>query len=134
MVESLYSFLDTIGFGHPLHPMLTHIPMGMIIGMVLFSLLGLMWKNSTLNQTAYHCSVLALVFVLPVIGAGVLDWLQFQGGVERVYHYKNGTRRGSHCIARIFSCLENQRGNTRQIIPDVSALPGMCRRFRIFRR
>ena len=40
MVESLYTFLAAVGFTHPLHPMLTHVPMGMIIGMVVFSLLG----------------------------------------------------------------------------------------------
>lgn len=78
MVEGFYSFLATIGFSHPLHPMLTHVPMGMIIGMVAFSLLGLVWRNSTLDQTAYHCSVLALLAVIPVIGAGMLDWIQFQ--------------------------------------------------------
>lgn len=80
MVESLYTLLAKVGFSHPLHPMLTHIPMGMIIGMVVFSFLALMWRNSTLDKTAYHCSVLALISVLPVIGAGILDWLQFQEG------------------------------------------------------
>jgi len=85
MVENLYTFLASIGFGHPLHPMLTHIPMGMIIGMVLFSLLGLLWKKNTLTQTAFHCSVLALVFIIPVIVAGVLDWLQYQGGEWNKY-------------------------------------------------
>lgn len=80
MVENFYSFLEAVGFSHPLHPMLTHIPMGMIIGMVAFSLLGLILRNQALQQTAFHCSVLALLSVLPVIGAGVLDWLQFQGG------------------------------------------------------
>lgn len=80
MVENLYSLLATLGFSHPLHPMLTHVPMGMIIGMVAFSALGFVWRNSNFGQTAFHCSVLALIFILPVIAAGVLDWLQFQGG------------------------------------------------------
>lgn len=80
MVEQLYSILATVGFTHPLHPMLTHVPMGMIIGMVTFSFLALIWRNGTLDRTAYHCSVLALLSVLPVIGAGLLDWLQFQEG------------------------------------------------------
>jgi uncharacterized membrane protein len=80
MIENLYSFLAALGFTHPLHPMLTHVPMGMIIGMVVFSLLGLMWQNQNFSQTAFHCSVLALVAVVPVIGAGVLDWLHLQHG------------------------------------------------------
>jgi uncharacterized membrane protein len=80
MVESLYTLLASVGFSHPLHPMLTHVPMGMIIGMVTFSFLGLIWKNGNYGQTAYHCSVFALLSVLPVIGAGVLDWLHLQEG------------------------------------------------------
>lgn len=80
MVENIYSFLSTIGFSHPLHPMLTHVPMGMIIGMVVFSFAGLVWRKSTLDQTAYHCSVLALLAILPVIGAGMLDWLHLLAG------------------------------------------------------
>lgn len=85
MVESLYSLLASLGFSHPLHPMLTHIPMGMIIGMVVFSVFGLIAKNAAFSQTAFHCSVLALIAVLPVIGAGILDWLQFQQGAWNPY-------------------------------------------------
>jgi uncharacterized membrane protein len=80
MIESFYALLEKIGFSHPLHPMLTHVPMGMIIGMVVFSFLGLVWRKGTLDRTAYHCSVLALVSILPVIGAGMLDWAQFFEG------------------------------------------------------
>jgi uncharacterized membrane protein len=59
--------------------------MGMIIGMVLFSAFGLIAKNAAFSQTAFHCSVLALLAVVPVIGAGILDWLQFQQGAWNPY-------------------------------------------------
>ena len=80
MVENFYSLLAKIGYSHPLHPMLTHIPMGMIIGMVVFSFIGFIWKEKNFGQTAYYCAVFALVAILPVISAGVLDWLHFQQG------------------------------------------------------
>ncbi len=80
MIEGLYALLEKVGFSHPLHPMLTHVPMGMIIGAVVFSLIGLMWKNQQLGQTAYHCSLLALLAIVPVIGAGILDWQHLLGG------------------------------------------------------
>ena len=80
MIESLYKILEKVGFSHPLHPMVTHLPMGMIIGMVVFSLLGLIWRDKQFDKTAYHCSVLAFLGVIPVIGAGVSDWLQFLEG------------------------------------------------------
>ena len=85
MVENLYSFLTKMGFSHPLHPMLTHVPMGMIIGMVVFGFIGLIWKEKNFGQTAFYCSVLALVAILPVIGAGILDWLHFQEAEWNVY-------------------------------------------------
>jgi uncharacterized membrane protein len=80
MVEKLYAFLEKIGYSHPLHPMFTHVPIGMVIGMVVFSFLAIFWKNKTFDLTAFHCSVLALVAVVPVVGLGILDWLHFQQG------------------------------------------------------
>lgn len=80
MIENLYSFLSTVGFSHPLHPMLTHVPMGMIIGMVVFSILATVLRSDGFGQTAFHCSVLALLGILPVIIAGLLDWQHFQEG------------------------------------------------------
>lgn len=80
MIERFYAFLEMVGFAHPLHPMLTHVPMGMIIGAVVFSLLGLQLRSKPLTATAYHCATLALVFVIPVIVAGFLDWQQFLAG------------------------------------------------------
>lgn len=85
MIDSLYAFLANIGFTHPLHPMLTHVPMGMIIGMAVFSLVGMLAKNNTLMQTAFHCSVLALAAVVPVVGAGILDWLHLLQGSWNPY-------------------------------------------------
>lgn len=85
MIEQLYSFLEMVGFGHPLHPMLTHIPMGMIIGSVIFCLLGVQFKKTSLILTAHHCSVLALSFILPVIVAGILDWQQYLDGEWEMY-------------------------------------------------
>jgi len=80
MIEGLYATLAKYGFSHPLHPMLTHLPMGMIIGMAIFSFLGLIWKEKHFSETAYYCSVLALLGVIPVISAGILDWLQLMEG------------------------------------------------------
>jgi uncharacterized membrane protein len=85
MVDSLYSFLASVGFTHPLHPMLTHLPMGLIIAMVVFSLLAVVWQKPAFSQTAFHCSVLALLGVVPVIITGALDWLQFQGGEWNIF-------------------------------------------------
>lgn len=80
LVDGLYSFLAMVGFTHPLHPMLVHVPMGMIIGMVLFALLALKWQDKHFAEAAHYCSIVALVFIGPVIIAGFLDWLHLLQG------------------------------------------------------
>jgi uncharacterized membrane protein len=80
MVEKLYGFLEAIGFNHPLHPIMVHIPMGMVIGAVLFSLTGMVLKKQNLAETAYHCAVLALIFIVPTLITGLLDWQGKMGG------------------------------------------------------
>jgi uncharacterized membrane protein len=82
MVETIFAFLEQIGFSHPLHPIFTHVPMGMIIGAVVFSFLGLKWQNH-LPQTAAHCAVLAIISIFPTIISGILDWQhRLEGGWE----------------------------------------------------
>ena len=80
MVDGIYSLLESVGFTHPLHPAATHAPMGMIIGMLVFGLLALKWTDKHFGLTAYYCSILALLTVLPTEFLGVLDWLKFLEG------------------------------------------------------
>lgn len=79
MTDMIYSTLEAIGFTHPLHPALTHIPMGMVIGCFFFGFAALVTKKSVFIKTSLHCSVLALIFIVPTIVAGYLDWQQFFG-------------------------------------------------------
>ncbi len=80
MVEGIYSFLESVGFTHPLHPAATHAPMGMIIGMLIFGFLALKWTDKHFGITAYYCSIVALLTVIPTAILGILDWLKFIEG------------------------------------------------------
>ncbi|MBM9613639.1 hypothetical protein JWJ90_04980 [Desulfobulbus rhabdoformis] len=80
MIESLYAFLGNVGFHHPLHPALTHIPMGMVMGCFFFSLFAYYGKKDIFLKTSFHCAVLALIFIIPTILAGLLDWQHLYAG------------------------------------------------------
>jgi len=80
MIEGFYDLLAKVGFTHPLHPILVHVPMGMVIGGVAFSLANLIWKNKHFDQSAYHCILLALIAIVPVYSAGLMDWQHVYGG------------------------------------------------------
>lgn len=112
MVEKLYTLLEQIGFSHPLHPMLTHVPMGMIIGMVLFSFLGLFWQDKNFGQTAFYCSVVALLSILPVIGAGFLDWLHFQQGEWNIFIIAKMILGGILTLLLLVAVILKKKGTT----------------------
>jgi len=74
MIELIYQTLAKIGYSHPLHPAITHIPMGMIIGGFLFAVGSLVMKKDDLAKAAHYCYTLALIFVLPTMMLGYMDW------------------------------------------------------------
>ncbi len=80
MTEFIFGLLENIGFTHPLHPAATHIPMGMVMGCFFFALVSLLISKYDLRKTSLHCSILAIVFVIPTAIAGILDWQYFYGG------------------------------------------------------
>lgn len=80
MIESLYALLAKVGFTHPLHPALTHIPMGMVMGCFFFGFLVWYAKKTDFQKTCLHCSVLALIFIGPTIIAGIFDWQHLYAG------------------------------------------------------
>lgn len=80
MADSIFALLQKLGFTHPLHPPLTHIPMGMVIGCFFFGLLAWKANKAELGRTAMHCSILAVIFIIPTIVAGLFDWKFRYGG------------------------------------------------------
>ena len=80
MTQIIFEFLNKIGFTHPLHPALTHIPMGMVIGAAAFRLASFVPRFRFLAKTGYHCIVLGLLGVFPTAFAGYLDWQHTFGG------------------------------------------------------
>ena len=77
MSEFIYQVLAAIGYHHPLHPAITHLPVGLVFGGFLFGLGALFLRRDTMAQTAQHCMVLALVALVPTIILGYFDWQQY---------------------------------------------------------
>jgi mono/diheme cytochrome c family protein len=73
-MEWFYQLLAVLGYQHPLHPPLVHLPIGMVMGAFIFHLVATLRKSSQLETTARHCGTLALCALLPVSVVGYLDW------------------------------------------------------------
>ncbi len=81
MIETLYQTLERIGYTHPLHPPMVHLPVGLILGAFLFLLVAQIFRRPGIAQTARHCMVLALISLIPAILLGLMDWQHRFGGV-----------------------------------------------------
>ena len=74
MIHSFYQFLGRLGYHHPIHPMVTHIPIGLTIGAIVFAILSLLFRRVQLKISAWHCAIVAIVGVVPTALFGYLDW------------------------------------------------------------
>jgi len=80
MVEFIYGFLASVGFAHPLHPAATHIPMGLVMGAMVFRVVAVFSSMKELARTGYHCVVVGLLGVPPTAILGWMDWQHRYGG------------------------------------------------------
>lgn len=81
MIDAIYSLLRSIGYDDPLHPPMTHFPIGLTAGAFLFLLVAILLKKKQLEPSARHAAILAFIFVFPTILFGVLDWIHFYRAV-----------------------------------------------------
>jgi uncharacterized membrane protein len=74
MINTIYQLLEKIGYFHPLHPAITHLSVGLVMGGFVFGLGAMLFRRQNLFQTGQHCMVLALIALLPTMALGVMDW------------------------------------------------------------
>jgi uncharacterized membrane protein len=77
MIDDLYALLSKFGFKEPLHSPVTHMPIGLVVGALIFFLVAIIFKRKNLVLTARHASILAFIFAFPTIMLGVMDWIHF---------------------------------------------------------
>jgi uncharacterized membrane protein len=80
MLEVVYKSLEAIGYYHPIHPTEVHMPIGLIVGGLGFSLAALIFRRPALAQAARYCFILAFLFMFPTIIFGVMDWQHYYHG------------------------------------------------------
>jgi cytochrome c6 len=91
VLDAFYNLLLKIGFTDPPHALLTHMPIGLITGALLFFLVAVIFRRKVLVPTARHVFILAFIFIFPTILFGVLDWLHyFQGQMIQPIKFKIG--------------------------------------------
>jgi uncharacterized membrane protein len=80
MTEFIFMWMQKLGYTHPLHPPVTHVPMGMAIAGCLFGLIGAFRRQPALLRSSRHCYVLGLIGIVPTMFLGYMDWQHFYAG------------------------------------------------------
>jgi uncharacterized membrane protein len=80
MFETIYQTLESIGYTHPVHPVFTHLTLGMTMGAFIFGIVSWILGNPAIAKTARYCIVLAIVAIIPTAIFGYSDWNRFYGG------------------------------------------------------
>jgi uncharacterized membrane protein len=79
-INSFYQFMNGLGYSHPIHPALVHMPIGLVVGAFVFGWLAVLFNRERLARSASHCALLAFLFWFPVVLLGLMDWQHFLGG------------------------------------------------------
>ena len=80
MIELLYNTLAKVGYTHPIHPPMTHLTIGMVMGALLFGIVAWKLRHQALARTAYHCTVLGLFSLFLTVLSGLMDWQHYYAG------------------------------------------------------
>ena len=80
-MEGFYQILQNVGYDHPVHSPITHVPIGLVVAVFIFGFLSLILRRELLPATAYRSiNILAVLFLLPTILFGYTDWMYYYRG------------------------------------------------------
>jgi mono/diheme cytochrome c family protein/uncharacterized membrane protein len=79
-MDTIYRLLYAIGYEHPLHPAITHVPVGLVIGAFILGVLSLVLRREDMARAAKFCAVIALVSIFPTVLLGIMDWQHYFAG------------------------------------------------------
>jgi mono/diheme cytochrome c family protein len=80
VLDYIYQSVSAWGYPHPLHPALTHMPIGLVVGALVLSVCAIILHRPALTKAAWYCGNIALVFAIPTIALGIADWQHFFAG------------------------------------------------------
>ena len=80
MLDAIYHFLNELGYHHPIHPTEVHMPIGLVVGALVFALVAGLFRRERLRLTPRHCIILAFIWIFPTMLFGIMDWQHFYGG------------------------------------------------------
>jgi uncharacterized membrane protein len=80
MLEAFYQSLEKLGYTHPLHPTQVNMPIGLVVAAFVLLVIALLLRRGVPARCGRYCAVMALVFIIPTVIAGIMDWQHYFSG------------------------------------------------------
>jgi uncharacterized membrane protein len=80
MFDFVYQFLAKMGYTHPIHPTEVHMPIGLVVGTLIFAFVAVIFRRDRLRFTPRQCMILAFIWIFPTMMLGIMDWQHFYHG------------------------------------------------------
>jgi uncharacterized membrane protein len=78
-IDAFYNLLNQIGYMHPIHPAMVHMPIGLVVGATAFLGIAAYTRLHHFRTSGHHALTLALIFWFPTVLFGIMDW-RYLGG------------------------------------------------------
>ncbi len=80
MGNLFYKIVESIGFTHPVHPLIVHVTIGTIVASLLFAILAEIYKKPLFYDIARYNANLTLVAAVITTFFGFMDWQYHYNG------------------------------------------------------
>jgi uncharacterized membrane protein len=81
MIDFIYRVLEKLGYSEPLHPVMVHISMGLLMSAFVFVVVARILGKSIFSRKGYYrILLLSLIFSFPAVFFGYTDWQHHYGG------------------------------------------------------
>ena len=127
MFDVFYDTLASLGYSHPVHPVLTHAPIGLSIGALCLAILALFTRHRGYLTSARHAIMIAFAFVFLAIPTGIMDWQRYYGGAW-FFEIKMKLALAALLCVLVFATilLGRRRDRKPAVMPVLYALYALC--------
>lgn len=77
MIDFFYGFLERLGYYHPVHAAVVHLPIGTVAAAFIFSMIGFFRRKQRMALAAYYSTVFAFIWLFFSVFFGVTDWQRY---------------------------------------------------------
>ena len=136
MLGRVYELLYSLGYAEPLHPVVVHIPIGILTGALVLGVLSFCFHRPMMGRAARYVLIISFVSLFPAVLFGFMDWQHFFAA-GWLFQIKMKLALACVLLVSTFIAMIAGRGSDQtsgRACAALYVLPAYCRGSRLLRR